>query len=241
MMKFQSDHRELGINGYSKQMPLFLNRQLILVLSARGVDDGIFMELLNDMILLLDQALVDDKMAQSLLLRHSVREDAGSDIREMDGEEIGAEVRGGIREDVEWKIGGKIGEERGTDLRVVIDNKGDFDCNFEEVLGDTMEDKIGGKVGGTIGDIVVNKSVKREASNAKDMTQDDSQYHSQYKNARSTLSPLIGAWHMLESGMHIRDEPYLQGLLHSVRNSLLLDLQKKARIFVDKGICLIGG
>lgn len=42
MKKFECNHKALEIVGYSKRLPLFLNRQIICILSGLGVPDSVF-------------------------------------------------------------------------------------------------------------------------------------------------------------------------------------------------------
>eukprot|EP01036_Dinobryon_divergens_P034994 gene34994-45294_t len=133
MRKFPSEHNQLEINSYAKPMPCFLNRQLITLLSTRGIRDRVFLDLLHDMIGDFDAALRDNESAQLLVQRHS-----------------------------------------------------GFDFVF----------------------------------------------HSQ--------SVWAGVWHLLNIGVPVAKDLYVSGLIIAIRNSLLLELQTKARIFVKKGVCLIG-
>ena len=133
MRKFPSEHNQLEINSYAKPMPCFLNRQLITLLSTRGVSNRVFLDLLNDMIGDFDAALRDNESAQLLVQRHS-----------------------GL----------------------------DFDFHSPSIW--------------------------------------------------------TGVWHLLSIGVQVKDDLYVSGLIIAIRNSLLLELQTKARIFVKKGVCLIG-
>ena len=133
MRKFPSEHNQLEINSYAKPMPCFLNRQLITLLSTRGIQDRVFLDLLNDMIGDFDAALRDNESALLLVQRHS---------------------------------------------------------GFDFVI--------------------------------------------------NSQSVWMGVWHLLKMGVPVGEDLYVSGLIISIRNSLLLELQTKARIFVKKGICLIG-
>ena len=71
MMKFPSSHSQLEINSYAKRMPMFLNRQLILLLSTRGIRDSVFLDLLQEMIGAFDEALMDNESAMLFIQRYS--------------------------------------------------------------------------------------------------------------------------------------------------------------------------
>lgn len=71
MIKFQSPHSILEINGVSKAMVMYLNRQLIALLSCRGVSDEVFLSLYDEMTDYIDAALHSDEAALSLLFRHA--------------------------------------------------------------------------------------------------------------------------------------------------------------------------
>eukprot|EP01041_Mallomonas_annulata_P004112 gene4112-8170_t len=135
LIKFESTHKVLEINSYSKLMPAYLNRQIIVVLSSRGIHDSYFLHLLNTMINDLNLSLIDNNFALDLLYKHT--------------------------------------------------NVNSYDNDY-------------------------------------------------------SVSPLISAWTMLQAGMNVRDNWYLKGLIHAVRNRLLLDIQNRARILIPNGVCLIG-
>jgi len=71
MNKFQSNHRELEINNYSKPIPCYLNRQIITVLSARGIPDEVFMDLLEQMTQTLELSLVNNSDSLSLIEKNT--------------------------------------------------------------------------------------------------------------------------------------------------------------------------
>lgn len=57
MKKFQSTHRALEVVGYSKRLPLFLNRQIIVLLSGVGVQNEPFLKLQRRLLENLDKAM----------------------------------------------------------------------------------------------------------------------------------------------------------------------------------------
>lgn len=67
--KFPASHEGLEIIRWSQFTTASLNRQLILVLSALGVADDVFVKKLKEQLSNLEQAMVDDKMALNLLQR----------------------------------------------------------------------------------------------------------------------------------------------------------------------------
>jgi hypothetical protein len=133
MKKFPSSDPKLGINRYSKAIPMYLNRQLIAILSTRGIKDVVFLQLLKKMTNRLDAAVEDEEVAKQILLEHGRVE----------------------------------------------------------------------------------------------------------KNESST-NPSTAAWFMLDSGLDVKKDIFLQGILQATRNYLLLGLETKARIYVPNGIVLMG-
>ena len=65
--KFPASHTGLEIIRWSQFASAYLNRQLIVVLSTLGVPDAIFIKKLTDQLTDLEQAMVDEKKALSLL------------------------------------------------------------------------------------------------------------------------------------------------------------------------------
>lgn len=72
MIKFPSSNFELGINSYSKIIPCYLNRQLITLLSSRGIADRVFLTLLRQMIEDIDEALSNNESSKKLLICHAL-------------------------------------------------------------------------------------------------------------------------------------------------------------------------
>ena len=68
--KFPAIHNGLEIIRWSQFAAATLNRQLILVLSALGVEDEVFVRKLKEMLLSLQQAMTDQKMALHLLQKY---------------------------------------------------------------------------------------------------------------------------------------------------------------------------
>jgi RNA-dependent RNA polymerase len=68
--KFPAVHNGLEIIRWSQFAAATLNRQLILVLSALGVEDDVFVRKLKEMLLNLQQAMTDEKMALHLLQKY---------------------------------------------------------------------------------------------------------------------------------------------------------------------------
>lgn len=79
MVKFQSTHLELGINSWSKAIPMYLNRQLITLLSAREICDETFMKLFDDMTEGVDMALTHNNAAKELMEKHTNAGNSGGD------------------------------------------------------------------------------------------------------------------------------------------------------------------
>ena len=71
MMKFESTHRELEICGYAKAIPFFLNRQIITLLSSRGIRDEVFLTLLQNMTNKIDSAMRHNDEAIEMLYCHA--------------------------------------------------------------------------------------------------------------------------------------------------------------------------
>jgi len=71
MKKFDSDHSELEITSWSKYIPVYLNRQIITVLTARGVEDTVFLDLLNKMLRELEVAMNNPEAAMNLIYRNA--------------------------------------------------------------------------------------------------------------------------------------------------------------------------
>lgn len=71
MKKFDSSHKTLEIVGYSKRLPLFLNRQIITLLSSLGVPDEVFEKLQNKVLRQLDRAMQADGATDALHLLYT--------------------------------------------------------------------------------------------------------------------------------------------------------------------------
>lgn len=71
MKKFECSHKALEIVGYSKRLPLFLNRQIITLLSGHGVPDESFEELQRKLLRQLDRAMEADGAASALYILHT--------------------------------------------------------------------------------------------------------------------------------------------------------------------------
>lgn len=71
MKKFECNHKALEIVGYSKRLPLFLNRQIITLLSGLGVEDEVFEELQNKVLHQLDRAMQADGATEALHLLYT--------------------------------------------------------------------------------------------------------------------------------------------------------------------------
>ena len=67
MLKFDSDHFKLELCSYAVSRPGYLNRQLILILSGRGVKDSTFLNLQNSMINELQITLSSEAAAEANL------------------------------------------------------------------------------------------------------------------------------------------------------------------------------
>lgn len=48
------------------------------------------------------------------------------------------------------------------------------------------------------------------------------------------------AYQILDSGISVLNDPFLQGIIRSIRNRLIIDLRKKAKIHIPGGRCLLG-
>lgn len=82
MKKFECNHKALEIVGYSKRLPLFLNRQIITLLSGLGVPDEVFERLQNKVLYQLDRAMQSDGANDALhLLYTSGALDGGIKLR----------------------------------------------------------------------------------------------------------------------------------------------------------------
>lgn len=133
MMKFLSTSKEIGVNGIAKVIPAYLNRQLITLLSTRGITDQVFKGLYTRMTKNLDAALHDPSAAQVLLE------------------------------------------------------------NFCDVGVHT-----------------------------------------------TTVNPMTSAWCMLEYGVSVEEDMFLQGIIRAVRRKLLIDIQTRCRLFLPNACCLYG-
>ena len=68
--KFAAVHNGLEVIRWSQFAAATLNRQLIVVLSTLGVDDGVFIKKLQDMLAHLQRAMVDQAVALEMLQKH---------------------------------------------------------------------------------------------------------------------------------------------------------------------------
>lgn len=66
MKKFDCQHKALEIVGYAKRLPLFLNRQIIMLLSGMGVPDEPFEEMQRNLLRSLDRAMETDGAPEAL-------------------------------------------------------------------------------------------------------------------------------------------------------------------------------
>lgn len=71
MKKFECNHKALEIVGYSKRLPLFLNRQIVTLLSGLGVPDRVFEGLQNKVIHQLNRAMQADGASDGLHLLYT--------------------------------------------------------------------------------------------------------------------------------------------------------------------------
>lgn len=81
MNKFNCNHCDMEVVGYSKRIPLFLNRQIIAVLSAHGVQDQTFEAIQRKALQQLDRAMTAEGASDALhlMLAHS-RNDFSVDV-----------------------------------------------------------------------------------------------------------------------------------------------------------------
>lgn len=61
MKKFESNHNMLEVLNYSRSLPLFLNRHVILLLSNYGIPDDTFLEMQHNMLMKCVDTLMDDR------------------------------------------------------------------------------------------------------------------------------------------------------------------------------------
>jgi RNA-dependent RNA polymerase len=60
-------------------------------------------------------------------------------------------------------------------------------------------------------------------------------------NGKSTFSAAFSApWYMLHAGIDVYEDPFVRGMIGSLRRRLIRDLKQRARIHVPRGICLFG-
>lgn len=71
MKKFQCSHRALEVVGFSKRIPLYLNRQLIVLLSGMGVPDKPFENMQARLLRQLDKAMRSDGATAALDVLYS--------------------------------------------------------------------------------------------------------------------------------------------------------------------------
>lgn len=68
MKKFETDHNEIEIVGYSRRIALFLNRQIITVLSGNGVPDDQFLKLQDKALKRLDKIMTEEGRIEAMCL-----------------------------------------------------------------------------------------------------------------------------------------------------------------------------
>jgi RNA-dependent RNA polymerase len=68
--KFPAAYKGLEICRISQNATAYLNQQIVLVLSALGVPDGVFMKMLRNMLSRLESAMSDSTVAMDMLLRN---------------------------------------------------------------------------------------------------------------------------------------------------------------------------
>ncbi|KAI8803614.1 RNA dependent RNA polymerase-domain-containing protein [Cladochytrium replicatum] len=78
MMKFDSNYEKLEVLNYSRDLPLYLNRQLVTILTALGVPADVFMELQR---LHLDNLLKALRSGEELAAARSILQNFGFNIR----------------------------------------------------------------------------------------------------------------------------------------------------------------
>lgn len=71
MKKFESKHNMLEVLSYSRSIPLFLNRHVILLLSSFGVPDDVFLELQHNMLMKCTETLIDENLSFSFVKSNS--------------------------------------------------------------------------------------------------------------------------------------------------------------------------
>lgn len=71
MVKFQSEHKAVEVVGYSKRLPLVLNRQIILLMSGLGIGDQVFLAMQRRTLRLLDAAMKADGAVSALHILYS--------------------------------------------------------------------------------------------------------------------------------------------------------------------------
>ena len=72
MEKFSSSHCKLEVLNYSKYIPCYLNRQVILLLSSLGVSDEAVISLQDQMLATLPDALINEELASKMLASRPV-------------------------------------------------------------------------------------------------------------------------------------------------------------------------
>lgn len=71
MKKFESDHNILEVLNYSRSLPLFLNRHVILLLSNYGILDDTFLEMQHNMLVKYTDTLIDENSSLSFVKSRS--------------------------------------------------------------------------------------------------------------------------------------------------------------------------
>ncbi len=70
MHKFESNHKRLDVLNVAEYIPCFLNRQVIMILSALGIKDSVFSDLQDQMLKRMSRMLFDKKTAADLILKY---------------------------------------------------------------------------------------------------------------------------------------------------------------------------
>lgn len=80
MKKFDCGHTDIEVVGYSKRVPLYLNRQVISLLSGHGVPDKAFLRLQESALDLLNRAMRPNGKQAALRLLQSGTQDGGHKV-----------------------------------------------------------------------------------------------------------------------------------------------------------------
>lgn len=84
MTKFDCDHYDIEVVGYSKRLPLYLNRQIIMLLSGHGVPDWVFLSLQRKILRQLDEAMGPEGQQAALALFQTNTIDRGHRMESAD-------------------------------------------------------------------------------------------------------------------------------------------------------------